>query len=268
MSDIKGSAARGSSRGCNRLAKERLDGPHVAQQNVRFGGGCSGRRCVRSLGHSGPVLARRRKRSGRRCDELPASPLLVLLRPPRLPLQRRERLARVHPRPRPPLPSRPRHLQSRPRLPARRPPNRRSPRPRRRSLPAKLGAAPALAAPKSSIHTMSIQGVGLGLRSALVDDILGRRPSELAWLEVAPENYMRRGGRFPKTLAACAEQLPIVTHGLTLSLGGTSAFSPSTFRRSALSCAKLALRGQRSPLFRIGRRYRAARIALSAAVEP
>ena len=37
---------------------------------------------------------------------------------------------------------------------------------------------------------------------------------------------MRRGGRFPKTLAACAEQLPIVTHGLTLSLGGTSAFRP------------------------------------------
>jgi len=31
---------------------------------------------------------------------------------------------------------------------------------------------------------------------------------------------MRRGGRFPAALAACAERWPIVTHGLTMSLGG------------------------------------------------
>ena len=31
---------------------------------------------------------------------------------------------------------------------------------------------------------------------------------------------MRRGGLFPASLAACAERWPIVTHGLTMSLGG------------------------------------------------
>src|SRR3954463_1431003 len=67
---------------------------------------------------------------------------------------------------------------------------------------------------------MPVRGVGLGLRWALVEDILERPPAELAWLEVAPENYMRRGGRFPAQLAACAARWPIVTHGLTMSLGG------------------------------------------------
>ena len=67
---------------------------------------------------------------------------------------------------------------------------------------------------------MPVQGIGLGLRWALTEDILERPPPELAWLEVAPENYMRRGGQFPAALAACAERWPIVTHGLTMSLGG------------------------------------------------
>jgi uncharacterized protein (UPF0276 family) len=67
---------------------------------------------------------------------------------------------------------------------------------------------------------MPVHGIGLGLRWALTDDILERPPPELAWLEVAPENFMRRGGRFPAALSACAERRPIVTHGLTMSLGG------------------------------------------------
>jgi uncharacterized protein (UPF0276 family) len=68
---------------------------------------------------------------------------------------------------------------------------------------------------------MAVRGVGLGLRWDLVEDILGRPPPELAWIEVAPENYMRRGGRFPAALTACADRWPIVTHGLCMSLGGT-----------------------------------------------
>ena len=62
--------------------------------------------------------------------------------------------------------------------------------------------------------------VGLGLRAPLVDDLLERPPPQLGFLEVAPENYMRRGGRFPAALAACRERWPVVTHGLSMSLGG------------------------------------------------
>src|SRR5262245_42494340 len=80
---------------------------------------------------------------------------------------------------------------------------------------------------------MPVLGIGLGLRWALTDDILERPPPELAWLEVAPENYMRRGGRFPAALAACAERWPIVTHGLTMSLGGRDPLAPDYLRTLA-----------------------------------
>jgi len=69
----------------------------------------------------------------------------------------------------------------------------------------------------------SIAGVGLGLRWPLLEDLLEHPSAELAWLEIAPENYMRRGGRFPATLETCLERWPVVTHGLSLSLGGTEA---------------------------------------------
>jgi uncharacterized protein len=72
---------------------------------------------------------------------------------------------------------------------------------------------------------MQLRGVGLGLRWALASDILERPPPELAFIEVAPENYMRRGGLFPASLASCAERWPIVTHGLTMSLGGVDPIS-------------------------------------------
>ncbi|HKQ69427.1 MAG TPA: DUF692 domain-containing protein [Polyangiaceae bacterium] len=75
-----------------------------------------------------------------------------------------------------------------------------------------------------------LHGVGLGLRWALVDDILERPPPELAFIEVAPENYMRRGGLFPAALASCAERYPIVTHGLTMSLGGTDPLAEEYLR--------------------------------------
>jgi len=70
-----------------------------------------------------------------------------------------------------------------------------------------------------------VQGVGLGLRFAILDDLLAlsrgeKNAPELAWLECHPENYMRRGGRFPAGLRACRERWPFATHGLAMSLGG------------------------------------------------
>lgn len=65
-----------------------------------------------------------------------------------------------------------------------------------------------------------VAGIGLGLRWPLVDDILGTPPPELTWLEIAPENYVHRGGSGREALERCAARFPIVTHGLALSLGG------------------------------------------------
>jgi uncharacterized protein len=69
-----------------------------------------------------------------------------------------------------------------------------------------------------------IEGVGLGLRFALVEELLARESRgevpAIRWLECHPENYMRRGGRWPDNLRRCRERWPFATHGLAMSLGG------------------------------------------------
>jgi uncharacterized protein (UPF0276 family) len=76
---------------------------------------------------------------------------------------------------------------------------------------------------------VTVQGVGLGLRWEFLDELAKRvedaetapeAPLPIDFLEVSPENYMGRGGRYPAALASFAERFPIVTHGLTMSLGG------------------------------------------------
>lgn len=66
-------------------------------------------------------------------------------------------------------------------------------------------------------------GVGLGLRWEFLQDVLDAPSLDIDFFEVSPENYMRRGGWYPAALEQIAERYPILTHGLTLSLGGTEA---------------------------------------------
>ena len=65
----------------------------------------------------------------------------------------------------------------------------------------------------------SIQGIGLGLRRAYARELLvtDRR---IDWLEVTPENWVGFGGERARLLRACAERWPIVSHSVSLSLGG------------------------------------------------
>ncbi len=62
-------------------------------------------------------------------------------------------------------------------------------------------------------------GVGLGLRWEFLDEVLEGPPLDVAFFEVSPENYMRRGGYYPAALEMLKERYRFVTHGLTLSLG-------------------------------------------------
>jgi uncharacterized protein (UPF0276 family) len=64
-------------------------------------------------------------------------------------------------------------------------------------------------------------GVGLGLRWEFLEEILRSRPATIDFLEVSPENYMKRGGYYPDALREVASLYPVLTHGLTMSLGGT-----------------------------------------------
>ncbi len=76
-------------------------------------------------------------------------------------------------------------------------------------------------------------GVGLGLRWEFLDELLERRPSAIDFLEVSPENYIRRGGYYPEALARAKESYPILTHGLTMSLGGTEPLDMAYLRELA-----------------------------------
>jgi uncharacterized protein (UPF0276 family) len=62
-------------------------------------------------------------------------------------------------------------------------------------------------------------GIGLGLRWDFLEQVLDGPPLDVAFFEVSPENYMRRGGYYPAALERVKARYPIVTHGLTLSLG-------------------------------------------------
>jgi len=62
-------------------------------------------------------------------------------------------------------------------------------------------------------------GIGLGLRWDFLEEVLDGPELDVAFFEVSPENYMRRGGYYPAALERVRARYPLVTHGLTLSLG-------------------------------------------------
>jgi uncharacterized protein (UPF0276 family) len=80
---------------------------------------------------------------------------------------------------------------------------------------------------------MKARGVGLGLRWEFLEELLDTLPREIDFLEISPENYMRRGGYYPNALARAAGAYPILTHGLTMSLGGTEPLDATYLRELA-----------------------------------
>lgn len=69
----------------------------------------------------------------------------------------------------------------------------------------------------------ALGGVGVGLRWDFLDELValierGAAP-EVPFFEVTPENHMRRGGAVVDALDAVAAHYPLISHGLSLSLG-------------------------------------------------
>lgn len=66
-----------------------------------------------------------------------------------------------------------------------------------------------------------VHGAGLGLRRGLLMEELEQGiPDTINFMEVAPENWIPMGHSLQNRLKALAEQVPFVTHGLSLSIGG------------------------------------------------
>ncbi len=65
----------------------------------------------------------------------------------------------------------------------------------------------------------AVLGAGLGLRRALLGEFAAMDDGAVDFMEVAPENWIGIGGRFRRQFRAIAERIPLVCHGLSLSLG-------------------------------------------------
>ncbi len=64
-----------------------------------------------------------------------------------------------------------------------------------------------------------VQGAGLGLRRPLVDKLMADPPTEVDFMEIAPENWIHVGGALGKKLRFFTERYPFLIHGLSLSIG-------------------------------------------------
>lgn len=60
---------------------------------------------------------------------------------------------------------------------------------------------------------------GLGFRREMMESMLQAVPQQAGFLEVAPENWMRMGGKLGKQFRALTEQHTFICHGLSLSIG-------------------------------------------------
>ncbi len=65
-----------------------------------------------------------------------------------------------------------------------------------------------------------LKGKGLGLRQEFLNTLLDYETSPVDFLEIAPENWMKVGGKRQRLFTQCAERYPITLHGLSLSIGG------------------------------------------------
>ena len=65
----------------------------------------------------------------------------------------------------------------------------------------------------------AVCGVGLGLRQGLAEALFDATLPELRFVEIHPENYVKRGGRFRALLERARARWPVLTHGLTLGFG-------------------------------------------------
>jgi uncharacterized protein (UPF0276 family) len=75
------------------------------------------------------------------------------------------------------------------------------------------------AATPDELARWPVSGAGLGLRRALIDPLTAHPPSDVDFMEIAPENWIRVGGKPGRKLRFFTERYPFLIHGLSLSIG-------------------------------------------------
>lgn len=95
-----------------------------------------------------------------------------------------------------------------------------------------------------SAHSPAVRGAGLGLRRALLSSSAVLSTEDVDFMEVAPENWIRVGGRFGRQLREYSERFPLLCHGLSLSIG-----SPAPLDWGLLNDIKLFMEQHQVPCF-------------------
>lgn len=81
------------------------------------------------------------------------------------------------------------------------------------------------------MHRRPLHGAGLGFRRELIAELRNGVPENIAFFELAPENWAGMGGRSARDLRHFTERHPFVCHGLSLSLGGPAPLDEALLRR-------------------------------------
>lgn len=80
--------------------------------------------------------------------------------------------------------------------------------------------------------TLPFSSAGLGLRRALMDELLDAPTGTFDFLECAPDNWLGVGGRYGDALKTLSSRHPITCHGLSLSLGGMAPLDDTFLART------------------------------------
>ena len=73
---------------------------------------------------------------------------------------------------------------------------------------------------------------GLGLRRALLDELIGAPAGAFDFLECAPDNWIGVGGALGGQLETLTARHPLSCHGLSLSLGGPDPLDQAFLRQT------------------------------------
>jgi len=76
-----------------------------------------------------------------------------------------------------------------------------------------------------------IHGAGIGLRRSMVASLLDQPPTQVGFMEVAPENWIGVGGLMGKQFKGFTEQYDMICHGLSLSIGSPSPLDEAFLHR-------------------------------------
>lgn len=78
----------------------------------------------------------------------------------------------------------------------------------------------------------ALQGAGLGLRRALLDELIEAPAGAFDFLECAPDNWIGVGGTLGEKLQSLSSRHPLSCHGLSLSLGGPDPLDVAFLQRT------------------------------------